>query len=181
MQDLAAMVQIGLSAGLLLFGVAYMHHRTRNDWYREDLFTMRDELFDYMWRNGVSFDLPAYRLLRDFFNGAIRCADVSGITFVSLLLLWRNDRRAPALTMALVDALESIEDESLKGHLDSLHRRAVERAQRHLLSGLSGIVFRTVVVPLYRSDSGALPPHTSLMAQAGADGPYAIALAGRGR
>lgn len=48
---------------------------TKVDCYRENMFTLRDELFDYMWRNGLSFDLRAYRLMREYINGSIRIAD----------------------------------------------------------------------------------------------------------
>lgn len=182
MHDLAAMIQIGLSAGLILFAIAFMHRRTRNDRYREDLFTIRDELFDYMWQNGIPFDLPAYRQLRDALNGAIRVADMPGLAFVTLLLLWRDDRHVHATGKALTEALASIEDEPLKGHLEGVHRRSVDRMMRHLLSGPSKVVFHAVVVPLYRrSESGASPPQTSLMAQAGSNGRYALALVGRTR
>lgn len=52
----------------------YMRQRTSTDRYREQLFTLRDELFDYMWKNNIPFDLPAYRRTRAYINGAIRVA-----------------------------------------------------------------------------------------------------------
>ena len=93
-QDQLAIAQLCLSLALIVFGVCYMHRRTRVDRYRERLFTLRDGLFDYMWKNDIPFDLPAYRLMRAFLNGAIRVAsEVTPTMF--LAVMFATSRKAP--------------------------------------------------------------------------------------
>lgn len=179
MHELSTMIQIGLSAGLILFAVAFMHRRTRNDRYREDLFTIRDELFDHMWQNGIPFDLPAYRLLRTFLNGAIRTADLPGLAFVVLLLLWKDRLPSDPLTKAL----GQVEDEAVKQHLREVSQRAVSRVHRHMFRGISRVVFHLVVAVsrIQRSSFGAEAREAGLMVEAGSNRPHALALVGRAR
>ena len=60
-----------------------MYRLTRVDAFREDIFSIRDELFDYMWRNNLPYDMPAYRLTRLQLNGMIRVSDqIHLFTFV---------------------------------------------------------------------------------------------------
>ena len=44
----------------------------RLDSFRQELFVLRDELFDYAASGKIAFDDPAYRLLRQMMNGMIR-------------------------------------------------------------------------------------------------------------
>lgn len=116
-QDVGAMVQLCLSLGLIGFACGYMYTRTRVDRYRESLFTRRDELFDYMWKNNLSFDLPAYRLMRTFLNGAIRVAgEASPLAFVVLMFTVR--RQGPGPADRLFTAIAAIEDASTREHFE---------------------------------------------------------------
>jgi hypothetical protein len=59
-----------------LFGlwvvVYYLWPDFRNDAFREDIFSVRDEMFEYASRGSVSFDHPAYTLLRSRMNALLR-------------------------------------------------------------------------------------------------------------
>ena len=57
-------VQFFAAVGMLWVWYIFMYKRTRADRLREDLFTIRDELFDYMWQHGLPYNLPAYRRMR---------------------------------------------------------------------------------------------------------------------
>ena len=114
-QDQLAIVQICLSLALILFAMCYMHRRTRVDRYRESLFTLRDGLFDYMWKNDVPFDLPAYRLMRAFLNGGIRVASEVTPTKFLVVMFWASRRQAPPV-VALSTAIEQIEDPKVREH-----------------------------------------------------------------
>ena len=63
--------QFFFGLAVLCFGYAYMYRRTKVDRFREDIFTMRDELFDYMWRQHIKFSNPGYIMMRATLNGAI--------------------------------------------------------------------------------------------------------------
>ena len=100
-----------------------MHRRTRVDRFREGLFTLRDEFFDYMWKHDISFDLPAYRLMRAFLNGAIRAAgDITPTMFVVVMFAVRRHAPAPALSAAIGE----IEDPSIREHFRQTRSNFVE-------------------------------------------------------
>ena len=108
---------------LIVFVVSYMHRRTRVDEFREGLFTLRDELFDYMWKHDISFDLPAYRLMRAFLNGAIRAAgDITPTMFVVVMFAVRRHAPAPALSAAI----DEIEDPAIREHFRQTRSNFVE-------------------------------------------------------
>ena len=112
-QDQLAIAQLCLSLALIVFAMCYMHRRTRVDRYRESLFTLRDGLFDYMWKNDIPFDLPAYRLMRAFLNGAIRVAgEVTPTMF--LVVMFAASRQAPP--PALSAAINQVEDPNVRKH-----------------------------------------------------------------
>lgn len=110
-QDQLAIARSCLSLALIAFAMVCMRRRTNVDRYRESLFTLRDGLFDYMWKNDVSFDLPAYRLMRAFLNGAIRCAgEITPTTFIVGLFAIRSDAPAPGMSAAI----DEIEDPDVR-------------------------------------------------------------------
>jgi len=65
------MAQAGVGLCVLLIIYKFFYQKTRLDQFREDLFTIRDELFDYMWKNNLDYNLQAYRELRSMLNGFI--------------------------------------------------------------------------------------------------------------
>ena len=107
-QEQLAIGNLCLSLGLIAFAIGYMYRRTRVDRYREHLFTLRDGLFDYIWKNDISFDLPAYRLMRTFLNGAIRVADkVTPLSFVAIVLIISRQESATSALSSAIDAIEA--------------------------------------------------------------------------
>ena len=113
-QDQVVIAQLCLSLILIWFALGYMYKRTRTDRYRETLFTLRDDLFDYVWKNELSYDLPAYRLMRAFLNGSIRVADeVTPLSFV--VLMFTIAHRMPAGDR-LYAAIEAIDDPRIQKH-----------------------------------------------------------------
>src|SRR2546430_15743324 len=49
-----------------------MYRRTKVARFQEDMCTLRDEVFDYMWQHDLPYSHPAYLLTRSALNGAIR-------------------------------------------------------------------------------------------------------------
>lgn len=138
-QDQVAVAQLFLGLGLVTFGVGYMYRRTRAARCREALFTLRDDLFDYMWQNGLSYDLPAYRLMRTFLNGAIRVVgEVSPLAF--LAVVFAIGRRMPEGD-GLSEAIEAVEDERTREHLKEVRSNCVREMLVFL--GPIGIVIRS--------------------------------------
>ena len=111
--DQAAIVQMFFSLALIAFSFGFMRRRTRVDRYRERLFTLRDELFDYMWKNDIPFDLAAYRMIRSSLNTAIRVAGEMRPTTVLLVMLTVG-RHPPEPTLSV--AIDAIEDDDIRAH-----------------------------------------------------------------
>jgi hypothetical protein len=89
---------ITLSSLLSLLGLAYLlfwrYRALCMDSFRQSVFELRDELFDYAASGHIDFDHPAYGVLRNTMNGYIRFAHHMtawyGIIFT--LMLSKADR-----------------------------------------------------------------------------------------
>jgi len=67
-----AHLAIGLFSLWFLYFFGWREHRI--DAYRQGVFAVRDELFDFAASGAIRFDDPAYTTLRDLSNGLIRYA-----------------------------------------------------------------------------------------------------------
>jgi hypothetical protein len=83
------MTETIITSALGLFGlwvvVYYLWPDYRDDSYREDIFSVRDEMFLFACDNNIPFDHPAYTLLRTRMNLLIRHGH--GLTVSRLLIL----------------------------------------------------------------------------------------------
>jgi hypothetical protein len=109
----------------------------RLDLFRQEVFAVRDELFDYARAGNISFADPAYRLLRQSFNGFIRYAH--RLTFykvVMTMIVWKVVGREPELvwTRRWTDAIASL-DEKTRADLLKFHERLVFLIVRRLVFG----------------------------------------------
>lgn len=64
---------ISVAAWILFWFVP--HRMSRRDSFRQELFEIRDRLFDYCQDNGISHSHPAYGMIRMSANGLIHYAD----------------------------------------------------------------------------------------------------------
>src|SRR5216117_2947210 len=101
-----------LSVAAAWFVYAYAYKRVRLDAFREELFTLRDDLFDYMRARGLPHSMHAYGLLRSSINGMIRAADSGDFNFVTLALYIRalKSSKMPATSDKVSAAIAAIED-----------------------------------------------------------------------
>src|SRR5262245_32745843 len=60
----------------------------RCDKYRTDIRRIRDELFDYMWKEGHDFSTPAYRSTRESLNGLLRICNLLSPTLLIVSVAW---------------------------------------------------------------------------------------------
>ena len=153
LQTRVSILQVFLGVGLVGFAYAHMYRKTRTDRYREDLFTLRDALFDYMWENRVPFDLPAYRLTRQLLNGAIRAAD--SVSLWSLLLVAVFVRRQQWHEDRLSVALDAIPDPALRSHFRDVRVQFGHRLGRFLVAeGILGPFLALLATPTRLSKAG---------------------------
>lgn len=93
-----------LISGVSLLGLIYLYFwRFTSLWideFRQSIFSVRDELFDYAAQGNIAFDHPAYTTLRSMLNGYIRFSHrISALYFVLILLstIFRNRAFMPML------------------------------------------------------------------------------------
>lgn len=79
--ELLEVCEGGLLLIALVIGLFYLRADYEVDAFRQEMFKLRDEIFDYAASGHISFDHPAYVQLRDLANGLIR--------FAHRLTLWR--------------------------------------------------------------------------------------------
>jgi hypothetical protein len=63
-----------ISLGILAYFVLFLYNEHRVEHLRQDLFAIRDRLFDEAAAGRISFNSETYRATRDFLNGNIRFA-----------------------------------------------------------------------------------------------------------
>jgi hypothetical protein len=78
----------------LWIGICYLWRDFRNDSYREDIFSVRDEMFLYAAEGKISFDHPAYALLRLRMNRLLRHGLELTMTRLLILSLICDDVRS---------------------------------------------------------------------------------------
>lgn len=126
----AQIIGFFLGVGMLWFAYSYAYRRTRVRNFQEDLFTIRDELFDYMWKNELLYDLPAYRLMRDNLNGTIRFAgELNIFTVFVLAFLTRN----PPKEGILRRVIKKIEDPVTRVHFEKVYKQMALRLRQFIL------------------------------------------------
>lgn len=147
--------QVTIGVLLLLFGYGYMYRRTHLDRFREDLFTLRDELFDYMWKHEQSFDMPAYQMVRALLNGSITIADQLQNPF-SMLMVWFcvKGKRHHHVISGVTQAIRQIKKPEVMAHFEGIHTQLHARLLRYVfLEGWYWVVFKPIQI--YLKSAGA--------------------------
>jgi len=136
--QVANVLQFVAVASLWLLVFSKMLPTVRLDSFRQKMFAVRDELFDYAHSGQVSFDDPAYVLLRRQMNALIRFGHQ--ITVFRMMLTG-----AAALICecgphqsweeAWEPALANVKSEKARADLQAFYSRAVNTAVKHLLLG----------------------------------------------
>lgn len=91
---------------------AWLYHDYRLDRFRFELFQLRHRLFLQAASGPLSFDLPAYKMLRQMINGNLRIGHRFGL--LTIVLVWFVVRRNGGATgpqAAWQAALDSLSDE----------------------------------------------------------------------
>ena len=107
----------------------------RLDSFRQEMFGLRDELFDYAASGQIGFDDPAYRLLRQSMNGYIRYAH--RITFFRLCVGMLGRPSAPPQPWheKWEVALTNVKSSEVKNRLLEFHFRSGLLMMGRLITG----------------------------------------------
>jgi hypothetical protein len=121
----------------------------REDMFRQQMFAIRDELFDFAMDDNIDFEHPAYILLRQLMNGFIRYAhNLTPFRTILSFLRWKYAMGAPPerWTEAWGTALNSISDESTRIKLQEFHSRATDLVLGQLLLSPGVLILAIVFV-----------------------------------
>ena len=85
-------VRLAIMLAIWAFLVFVCWEPYREDALRHQLFEIRDELFDYATRGEISFDSPAYGMMRTLLNGQIRHAHRARLLYLlpSMLMILKS-------------------------------------------------------------------------------------------
>ncbi len=116
--------------------------------FRQELFILRDRLFDDAARGPVPFDAPAYCLLRRTMNGFIRYGHrVTLAQLLALAVLARDGAGPPLPFMERWRGATKGLDPAVVERLDGYCLRMNDLVVRHLIVGSPEVVL-TLVIPL---------------------------------
>src|SRR5260370_1940014 len=135
--ELVVICESAISATLLLIIATRIWSCLRLDEFRQAMFIVRDELFDFALAGRIDFGDPAYRLLRHEVNGFIRYAhQLTFFRLVCTLLYWKGQGEQPAVTWATrwEAALQHTSPE-IAQELKQFHSRALALVIKRLVTG----------------------------------------------
>ncbi len=125
--ELGAILGSLLSLILFTLLVFVLWPDQRIDVFRQGMFALRDELFDFAADGNISFEDPAYVLLRQLMNGFIRYAHyLTPYRTILAFLRWKYVTREPLheWTEHWNQALNQLENAEVRAKLQHFHSRA---------------------------------------------------------
>ncbi len=125
---------VGILGITVLFKILPM---LRLDCFRQNMFSVRDEMFDYAASGNISFDDPAYILLRRQMNAMIRFGH--RLTLYQGLVTWMMSKVGgyPESTWndSWTKALHNIKNDQVRAQMEAFHGRSMNAAAKHLILG----------------------------------------------
>ena len=150
--ELSIVVKSILSLIVFVILVFSLWPLQRTDLFRQQMFAVRDELFDFAADNNISFEDPAYVLLRQLFNGFIRYAhNLTPYRVLMSFPRWKFSTRKPAeeWTVLWTTALEQVENEETKRALRQFHSRATDLVLGQLVLSPSLLILASALSPIF--------------------------------
>ncbi len=150
-QELIAVIESGIAVAVILVLMLKLWPSLRVDEFRQSMFAIRDELFDFALSGAISFDHPAYRLLRESMNGFIRYGhQLTLFRLVCNFIRWNlHDERVFSWASKWDAALKGIDDDNLKQALRQFQSRAFTLVLKRLIAGSVVLIFLLAVMMLY--------------------------------
>ncbi len=110
----------------------------RLDGFRQDMFAVRDELFDYAATGNISFSDPAYNLLRQLMNGYIRYGHQ--LTFFRICMTVfqakvMGNTKELVWTTKWEKALANISDKKVRASLTAFHEKTAALVATRIVFG----------------------------------------------
>lgn len=147
-QELTLIVQSAAASVALILVLWTLWPTHRLDRFRQDVFVVRDELFDFAASGRIGFNHPSYRLLRASMNGFIRYGHQ--LTFFRLIctsLHWRVLDREPDFSWASQWEISLKQlDEETAHQLRLFHARTLTLVIKRLVAGSPVLLAAAVAV-----------------------------------
>lgn len=156
--QLANVLQFSVVAGFWVFVFCKMIPDWRLDSFRQNMFAVRDELFDYAADGKIAFDHPAYLLLRRQMNGFIRYGHhLTGFRGILTVAIHKISGSPPRTNWNAEwqEALNSIAESAVRQELEQFHHRGMMLAFKRLLQGSPLLWIITLVFMVQLSFQGA--------------------------
>src|SRR5579872_4121214 len=137
-QQLSHIAQSTIGCAALLWMLLSCLPALRLDIFRQQMFAVRDELFDYALAGNVAFDHPAYILLRKSMNGFLRYGHrLSFFQVMITLCRWHFSEEKPVSRWhnQWEPALATIENEDVKMKLEQFHAKSMSLVIGRIVSG----------------------------------------------
>ena len=137
-QEIILILESGITIALLIVVLLKLWAGFRLDEFRQSVFVVRDELFDFALAGKIAFDHPAYKLLRQSMNGFIRYAhQLTWFRLVCNVTRWQLLGEGKVFTWAdqWEAALGTIENENVKRALLEFQARTLGLVAKRLVTG----------------------------------------------
>jgi hypothetical protein len=125
--ELHVVISSALSLFVFVVIVFKLWPNQRIDMFRQNMFALRDELFDFAADGHIAFDEPAYILLRQLMNGFLRYAhNLTPFRTLMAFMKWKctGQESLGAWTKSWGDALGQVKEPKIKAQLESFHSKA---------------------------------------------------------
>jgi hypothetical protein len=125
--ELSIIVQSALSLIALAVVMFAWWPEQRVDLFRQQMFALRDELFDFAMAGKIEFDDPAYTLLRHLMNGFIRYAhNLTPYRALMSFLRWKlvSKEARNEWPISWEKALAKVPDNDTRDKLQEFHSKA---------------------------------------------------------
>lgn len=137
--QLAVVLQFSVVAILWTFLVFKVIPYARLDGFRQKMFGIRDEMFDYAANGNIAFDHPAYVMLRHQMNGFIRYGHQLTVFRCLMTVAMRKVEGAEMNTASWHSewqkSLDSIQSDEVRAALANFYQRSMWLAVKRLLFG----------------------------------------------
>lgn len=159
--QLANVIQSAVAAGTIIVLMLKLWPSHRVDEFRQAMFAVRDELFDFAAKGGGAFSHPAHRLLRQSMNGFIRYGhQLTLFRLICNLVRWKlHDEHLFTWADGWDAALGSIADETAKQALRDYHDRTLTIVVKRLVTGspvLMAMLAGLILIAMVRTQWGNL-------------------------
>lgn len=147
-EQLSAIIESVVALIMLIVVFLKLLPALRLDIFRQKMFAVRDELFDYAAAGNINFDDPAYRLLRQSMNGNIRYGHQITLFRVCInVLRWKLTEAPPSMAWneKWNQAIANVKNDDVRSKLLDFHNRSISFVIERLVIGSPLLIAALVI------------------------------------